>query len=1039
LKDIPLSSENHLVRRLRMAIDTHPSPNLPTITEDTLLPDVINFNMVHNPNQPFFIFHDSSLDGIQVITHLEFGRAAHRAAHALRPVHASAVTGEHNGFGSGDVVAIVAHTDTVLYHTIIAGLVIAGLVPFLISPRNAPPVIAELLRRSNCHRLLVTNATLGPLIESTKQSLANQQHAVEVNEGSHVQLPKRTSLGYDPAETVRVQNTVLYMYLTSRPADLIHYAPRLIVASMALPPFHGVGVGTHLFNAVYGLVQNAVFPPTSGAIGGPPILPSPQNVLDHCKATKANAMFIIPAFIHTWSSMPEAVELLKGLEFVTYAGGPLPPKIGDRLASIGVRLNPLYGGTEFGIVTSEAPLKGSDKMDWEYVRFAERTKIRWAPLGDGTFEPQFLACDTHRPVVFNLPDDEGYKTSDIFKPHPTKHDLWKIIGRVDDVIIHSSGLKTVPGPMEVIITSNPLVQGAIVFGREREWTGVIIEVIPENAVDISNRDQVELLRNKLWPTIEEANNAAPTYSKIFKEMILFTSKEKPLPRAGKGTVMRKAALELYKPECSAIYDSFHVPSNSGDLSVPTSWDFATDIESWLMHEADEISSGKCTSSEKNLFDQGFDSLSATVLRARIIRAMRASQDTVTIQAAQSLDQNLVYNAPTIKQLSVLIISSHQPGSTIQSFNRADAIEQLIKKYTSDFVPIDPASTASHNATAPTTILITGTTGHLGAHILAALLKLDGIDRVYAFNREARATRSLLDRHIERFTDIGVDPHLLQDKKLVLVTGDAIQPDLGIGEELYAEISSSVDVIIHNAWQVDFNIPLSSYESNIKGSRHLIDLLRKSPNASHARFLFISSIASTQSWSTSRGLVPEDIIEDASVAIGNGYGEGKYVFEKILNKSGLNATVIRLGQVCGGHVKGSWPTSDWFPILVKSSCTIGALPDIDGIASWLPADTVADVILDIALSPFPDRLPQVVNLVHPKPVLHATVNRGVHRAIKEVLGQDVSIVPLDEWLSIIEEHADKSSLNKLASVPAVKLIQTYRDMQTLAVREFATAK
>ena len=30
------------------------------------------------------------------------------------------------------------------------------------------------------------------------------------------------------------------------------------------------------------------------------------------------------------------------------------------------------------------------------------------------------------------------------------------VGRVDDVIIHSSGEKTVPGPMEDIIMSSPL-------------------------------------------------------------------------------------------------------------------------------------------------------------------------------------------------------------------------------------------------------------------------------------------------------------------------------------------------------------------------------------------------------------------------------------------------------------------------------------------------------------------------------------------------------------------------------------------------------
>lgn len=45
--------------------------------------------------------------------------------------------------------------------------------------------------------------------------------------------------------------------------------------------------------------------------------------------------------------------------------------------------------------------------------------------------------------------------------------------------------------------------------------------------------------------VEEANRAVPAFSRVFKEMILLTDPSRPLPRAGKGTVQRKKALELY--------------------------------------------------------------------------------------------------------------------------------------------------------------------------------------------------------------------------------------------------------------------------------------------------------------------------------------------------------------------------------------------------------------------------------------------------------------------------------------------------------------
>ena len=52
--------------------------------------------------------------------------------------------------------------------------------------------------------------------------------------------------------------------------------------------------------------------------------------------------------------------------------------------------------------------------------------------------------------------------------------------------------------------------------------------------------------------VEEANKEAPAFSRIFKEMILVTSKEKPMLRTGKGTVMKKATMKSYESEIDAL-------------------------------------------------------------------------------------------------------------------------------------------------------------------------------------------------------------------------------------------------------------------------------------------------------------------------------------------------------------------------------------------------------------------------------------------------------------------------------------------------------
>lgn len=114
------------------------------------------------------------------------------------------------------------------------------------------------------------------------------------------------------------------------------------------------------------------------------------------------------------------------------------------------------------------------------------------------------------------------------------------------------------------------MRGAVIFGRERDQTGILIDLNTDTYIDV-NDTHLASLRNKLWcvqvfsffsfnhthqtnrPTIEEANSIAPAHSRIFKEMILFTSEGKPLPLTPKGTLMRKAAIKLYEKEINALW------------------------------------------------------------------------------------------------------------------------------------------------------------------------------------------------------------------------------------------------------------------------------------------------------------------------------------------------------------------------------------------------------------------------------------------------------------------------------------------------------
>ena len=94
-----------------------------------------------------------------------------------------------------------------------------------------------------------------------------------------------------------------------------------------------------------------------------------------------------------------------------------------------------------------------------------------------------------------------------------------------------------------------------------------------------------------------------------------------------------------------------------------------------------------------------------------------------------------------------------------------------------------------------TVLVTGTTGRLGSHLLAQLLMRQDVAHVYALNHAGHTGRSISDRSREAFATWGLDEGLLEGDKLSLTEADLSKPLFGIGEDSYEEVSvSRYDVI-----------------------------------------------------------------------------------------------------------------------------------------------------------------------------------------------------------------------------------------------------
>jgi thioester reductase-like protein len=61
------------------------------------------------------------------------------------------------------------------------------------------------------------------------------------------------------------------------------------------------------------------------------------------------------------------------------------------------------------------------------------------------------------------------------------------------------------------------------------------------------------------------------------------------------------------------------------------------------------------------------------------------------------------------------------------------------------------------------------------------------------------------------------------------------------------------------------------------------------------------------------------------------------------KKGLKTCSLRVGQISGGHANGAWAMNEWIPIMIKSSVTLGCLPEERGVRSVISAYRFSDYV------------------------------------------------------------------------------------------------
>lgn len=275
------------------------------------------------------------------------------------------------------------------------------------------------------------------------------------------------------------------------------------------------------------------------------------------------------------------------------------------------------------------------------------------------------------------------------------------------------------------------------------------------------------------------------------------------------------------------------------------------------------------------------------------------------------------------------------------------------------------------------VLLTGSTGFLGIHILNQLLS--SAEQIYCLVRgESEIAKQRLVNHWQTHFS-----KPFPADRVVILPGNFAKPDLGLSAVDLETAFKNVDGVIHAGYWVNFLLDYFSQEEiNVRGLEHM---LRFSAQASNAPFIFISSSSTSLIHST-------DLLSEH-----DGYELTKYVCEIMVKdhvKQGYQAATIAPALISPSLTQTIFPSKDFFWSFVDASLKTGSLPDIDWLVELVPVDELAQIICSGQ------------HLVNQKAVI---TNRqplnisDIQAELQQVTENKINLLPFQTWLQQLRQY------------------------------------
>jgi amino acid adenylation domain-containing protein/thioester reductase-like protein len=389
--------------------------------------------------------------------------------------------------------------------------------------------------------------------------------------------------------------------------------------------------------------------------------------------------------------------------------------------------------------------------------------------------------------------------------------------------------------------------------------------------------------------------------------------------------------------------------------------------------------------EESLFDLGGHSLLLVGLQTRLRSALA-----IEVELA-----DLARN-PSVGSLARFLAAGARGSEITPGQLAADAV------LAPEIRPVPDGETALKP---PVTVLLTGATGFLGAHLLEQLLAQTWA-RVICLVRAPGevAAREAVRRALERYGLWREE----RARRISAVPGDLGRPFLGLPEAAFHELAATVDAVYHCGAQVNLLYPYETLRAaNVDGTR---EVLRFAAAGRAKEVHHVSSLSVLERRPLPRsGAVAEAPLAGGGEGLAGGYRQSKWVAEKLVEEArgrGIPAVVYRPGWITGHTATGIANPDDFLGRLIVASIRLGAAPDLGPIEVCpTPVDYVSAAIVWLSLRRAPG---EVYHLINPHPVAFDRLVDLVNE-----LGHPVEMLPLDRWAAELAAFAEGDGRELLA--------------------------